>query len=672
MKRLLKYLPLHFLVFLILGIGIQFYIQIWTFGFLKLGLLVLLLIVSLISFRNKKGTTFIAVILFFLIGISAVYIQDARNFKNHYNRFYKKEAKVVVRITKILKSGFYQDKYVAEVVQVRAVKTRGYVLLNIQKDSLQKLLKIDDQILVHTDFMQVSPPLNPNQFNYKLYLAKQGIYHQLFINRTQFLKLSNASSSLVGISAKFRNKIQKALLTYNFKKDEFAVISALLLGQRQGVSKELLTDYAGAGAIHILAVSGLHVGIILLILSFLFRPLEKFKYGSYLKAFCIVLCLWMFAFIAGLSASVVRAVTMFTFLAVGHSLQRKKVVEFSLISSMLFLLIVKPMLLFDVGFQLSYLAVFGIIWLQPKLAAIYKPKFLIAKKIGQLITVSIAAQVGVLPLSIYYFHQFPGLFVLSNLVIIPFLGAILIGGIAVICMSLLHVLPTFLGLMYGYVISLMNAFVSWVAAQEQFLFKELSISFAMMLGCYFFIFFGMLFLIKRTPKSCMYFLATVLLVQSVSLFEEKRANEKEVFIVFHKSSFSVIGIRTGVHMKIQENLDALKREESNAIKPYLVAEQIKEVEKVHFKNYIRFQEQDILIVDSLGVYQVPKLEKPIVVLQYAPKINLERLIHRLKPSLIIADGSNYKSNVNTWEIIAAKNQTPFYDTRKKGAFVMEY
>jgi competence protein ComEC len=169
----------------------------------------------------------------------------------------------------------------------------------------------------------------------------------------------------------------------------------------------------------------------------------------------------------------------------------------------------------------------------------------------------------------------------------------------------------------------------------------------------------------------MFFLATVLLVQSVYLFEEKIANEKEVFIVFHKSRFSIIGIRTGVQMKIQDNIDALKLEESNAIKPYVVAEYIKEVEKVNFKNYIRFKEQDILIVDSLGVYQVSKLERPIVVLQYSPKINLERLIHRLKPSLIIADGSNYKSYVNTWEIISVKNQTSFHDTRKKGAFVIE-
>ena len=672
MKRLLKYVPLHFLVFLILGIVIQFYTQIWTFGFLKLFFVLLFLAISLFAFRKKKESTIIAVMLFFSIGISAVYVQDARNFKNHYSHFYKEETKVVLRISKVLKPGFYQDKYVAEVVQMHTGKTRGAVLLNIQKDSLRERLIIDDQISVNIEFKKVPPPLNGNQFNYKEYLAKQGIYHQLFIESTEFLQLSNTKSSLVGISGKFRNKIQKSLLKYNFKRDELAVITALLLGQRQEISKELLTDYASAGAIHILAVSGLHVGIILLILSFLFKPIEKIKNGTYLKALCIVLLLWMFAFIAGLSASVVRAVTMFTFLAIGQSLQRKKVVEFSLISSMLFLLILKPMFLFDVGFQLSYLAVFGIIWVQPKLVTLYHPRFLIDKKVWQLITVSIAAQVGILPLSIYYFQQFPGLFVLSNLVIIPFLGAILIGGILVIFMSLLNVLPTFLALMYGYVISLMNDFVSWVGAQEQFLFKEISISFAMMLCCYLLIFSGTLFLIKKTPRKFMYFLIVVLLIQSLYFFEERKAIEKESLIVFHKSRFSIIGKRKGLKIKIQQNIDTLKPSEINIIKSYVTAEYIKYVENINFKNFIQFKEKNILIVDSLGVFQLNKLAHPIVILQHSPKINLERLIYRLKPSLIIADGSNYKSYASNWKKISIKYKVPFHDTRKKGFFKLEY
>ena len=670
MKRLFKYLPLHFLVFLILGIGIQFYTQIWTFGFTKLGLLILFLIVSLMLLKRNKAVTFVTFILFFFIGISSVYVQDTRNYKDHYTNFLKQEAKIVLRISKVLKSGFYHDKYVAEVIQINENKTRGEVLLNIEKDSLQNRLKIDARIFVKPTFKRILPPLNPEQFDYKFYLAKQGIQQQLFIETAQFLKMSNSAISFVGISEKFRDKIQKSLLKFNFKKDELAVISALLLGQRQDISKELLTEYASAGAIHILAVSGLHVGVILLILSFLFKPLERVKNGSYLKAFCIVLLLWMFAFIAGLSASVVRAVTMFTFLAVGQSFQRKKVVAFSLISSMLFLLVVKPMFLFNVGFQLSYLAVFAIIWVQPKLVAIYKPKFILDKKIWQLFTVSIAAQVGILPLSIYYFQQFPGLFVLSNLVIIPFLGAILMGGIAVILMSLLTILPPFLAAIYGFVISLMNNFVGWISQQEQFLFKEISISFLMMLGCYCFVFSATVFLINKRPKNLMYFLISILFVQGLYFIEDKTASEKEAFIVFHKSRFSLIGIRKGMKMELQHDLDALKSKEIKAIKSYRVAEYINYIKKVDFNNYINFKEQDILLIDSLGVYQLNKLKNPIVVLQYSPKINLERLIQTLNPRLIIADGSNYKSDANNWEITCFKKAIPYHYTGKKGAFIL--
>ena len=163
----------------------------------------------------------------------------------------------------------------------------------------------------------------------------------------------------------------------------------------------------------------MHVGIILLILSWFLKPLERLRFGKTAKTIFIIIFLWCFAFIAGLSASVVRAVTMFTFLAVGLYFGKKRVVAYSLISSLFFLLIVKPMFLFDVGFQLSYLAVFGIIWVQPKLYQVWKPKNKVLDTIWQLFTVSIAAQVGILPLSLFYFHQFPVLFFVSNLVIIP-------------------------------------------------------------------------------------------------------------------------------------------------------------------------------------------------------------------------------------------------------------
>lgn len=668
MKKLLEYLPLHFVVFLIVGILTQFYTNVWEYGFFKLMTLIVLLLAVLFFISNKIIRTFFAFLLFFCIGISSVYIHTDRNYKNYYSSSLKDNSIAILKVNKVLKSGKYNHKYEVKILQIDAIKTRGKALLNIHKNPFVNVLKVDEILYTKAIFKELHPPLNPYQFDYKSYLVKQGIYQQLFKKKNEYKSLEIEGLSLIGYSAKFRNKIQVALSRYHFKTDELSVIKALLLGQRQDISKGLISDYSKAGAIHILAVSGLHVGIILLILSFLFKPLERLKNGKFIKSILIILILWMFAFIAGLSASVVRAVTMFTFLAIGNAFQRKKITEFSLITSMFFLLLVKPLFLFDVGFQLSYLAVFGIVWIQPKLYKIYKPTYKVDNKLWQLITVSIAAQMGVLPLSLYYFHQFPGLFMLSNLIIIPCLGAILIGGIGIIFMAIIGVLPQVLASSYGFVISLMNNFVSWISQQEYFLFKDISLSFLTMLAFYLLIILGTSFLIKRTSRKGIYLLVSVVLFQAVFLLEKYQKNSKQELLVFHKSRQSILGVRNGSDLKIYHHLDTLKIKKLSMLQVYATAQDLKLRFVEEFPTILSYKGKTILVIDHLGVYQIQDLENPIVILWNSPKLNLKRLIKTLNPSQIIADGSNYKSYVKSWEVTAKKLKIPFHYTGEKGAF----
>jgi competence protein ComEC len=225
---------------------------------------------------------------------------------------------------------------------------------------------------------------------------------------------------------------------------------------------------------------------------------------------------------------------------------------------MFFLLIFKPMFLFDVGFQLSYLAISGIVFIQPKLFKIYKPYYYLDKKIWEIASVSIAAQIGVLPLSLYYFHQFPGLFMFSNILIIPFLGAILVGGITVIILALLGILPQFLMSIYANIISLLNAFVGWIAHQEQFLVQEISLSLIMMLVIYISIVWSCRFLIKRVFERLVYVLVGIILVQSVCLYENHQKKNKTEFVVFHKNRNSIIANRVGEKLMIHHDLDSLK------------------------------------------------------------------------------------------------------------------
>lgn len=325
------------------------------------------------------------------------------------------------------------------------------------------------------------------------------------------------------------------------------------------------------------------------------------------------------------------------------------------------------MFLFDVGFQLSYLAVFGIVWVQPLLYSIWTPKLRFLDKGWQLFTVSIAAQAGILPISLYYFHQFPGLFILSNLIIIPFLGTILFGGIVIIILATFNILPQFLANIYGSIISLMNYFVSWVSKQEVFLLKELSMSFEAMIAWYIFIIFLFQLWFRKTYNNIVLFLTSTIILQGVYLYEKSQRVNKSEFIVFHKSRYSILGERNRNELNVFSSLNDSILLQEKILQSYRVAQGIisKNIDSISY--IASFNNKQILIVDSLGMYQIKKLKNPIVVLKNNPKINLSRLIYWLKPKQIIADGSNYKSYINGWKETCYKQKTPFWYTGQNGA-----
>ncbi len=671
MKKLLGYLPFHFLLFLIVGIYCQFYTDYWDFG-IVISLVALLILLSFgFLLRKTPVFPFLTWTTFYFLGIILVSINDERKNESYFANHLAKENRIVLTIKKVLKPGSFHDKYVVEVTQINDQSTQGLILLNVQKDTTQNGLKIDHKIYTKQNFSNIKRPLNPHQFDYKSYLAKQGIRKQLFLDSNQFLKLESNSRSLLRIIAEIRTDIQSSLKKYHFSEDEYAVINALILGQRQDISKELINDYSKAGAIHILAVSGLHVGIILLILSALLKPIERLKKGKFIKLVLMILFLWFFALIAGMSASVVRAVTMFSAVAIGQFLNKRNSIEQSLIFSMLILLLCKPMFLFDVGFQLSYLAVFGIIWIQPKLYTLWNPRFKIIDKVWQLITVSIAAQFGILPLSLFYFHQFPGLFLLSNLVIIPFLGTILILGITIIILASLSILPQFLADLYGFIISLLNDFIQFISRQEQFLFTDISFSGLMTLVFYLVIIAGMQFFQKRNANRLLLLLTSILLFQSVMMYEKFEKEKKNEFIVFHKSRNSIFGNRIGEELLVYHDLDSINIHKQSLLTNYKVGERIQEKIKKGQSNIYYQDDQQILVVDSLGVYQLDTLKNPIVILKQSPRINLRRLIIELNPKQIIADGSNYKSFINQWKQTCIKTKTPFWSTSQNGAYILK-
>ena len=670
MKKLLGYLPFHFLLFLIAGICCQFYTDYWNYGIVISACILIFL--SLTAYWQRKTLFFVFItwITFFLTGMILVYENDATNHTNYFEKYLKNTSKVILAIDKVLKPGNYHHKYVADVVQVDSKKTIGHVLLNIEKDSMLLLFHPGDLVFLKNKFQDIKSSLNPHQFNYKNYLAKQGIHQQVYATKKELLLLDQTSTSFLGFIAALRLKIQQSLQQYEFSEDELAVMNALLLGQRQEISKELSDNYSKAGAIHILAVSGLHVGIILLILSFLLKPIERVNKGKLIKLVLVILFLWFFAVLAGMSASVTRAVTMFSAIALGKFFNKRNAVEHSLIFSMFIILLWKPLFLFDVGFQLSYTAVFGIIWVQPVLYQLWKSNFFIVDKGLQLITVSVAAQLGVLPISLFYFHQLPGLFFISNLIIIPFLGVILGLGLVVLVLSYMSILPLFLEGFYGDVISILNNVVALVARQEKFLFSEISFSVIKMIFFYLFIILGFQLFLKFNTKRCFLFLGSILAFQCVFIIEKYTIAQKSELIVFHKSKNTIIGKRKGSSFEVYHSMDSLQISSQKLLINYKVGENISSQNYLKLSNLMYYKKQVVLIIDKDGLYDIKELNSPIVVLRQSPKINLQRLAEKLKPAIIIADGSNYKSYIENWKTTCKNFKIPFWTTYNQGAYIL--
>ena len=610
-----------------------------------------------------------------LVGVLVTNFHNEKNDSNHYTHQISKEKDdlktITFRIREVLKPGSYYDKYIIDLLHVNNNKISGKALLNIEKDAATKPLIVDAIYITKTEFKDLINPLNPNQFNYKSYLEKKYIYHQIFIAEPSLFKIKTKNLTLFGIANNIRNHMNEKLKCYNFKPDELAIINALLIGQRQDISEEVYTSYTNAGAIHILAISGLHIGIILLMLQFILKPIEQIKYGVFLKTVLLVAILWGFAIIAGLSASVTRAVTMFSIVAIAMNLKRPTNIYNTLAISAFIILLFKPMFLFDVGFQLSYLAVFAIVAVDPLLYKLWKPKFWLLDKLWHTLTVTVSAQLGIIPLSLYYFHQFPSLFFLSNLIIIPLLGIILGYGIVLILLAVLNILPQFIATIYGYIINLMNGFVAWVSKQELFLLKDIPFGILYVLVSYLFIYALVRFYIKRNFSALKLLLIAILIGQCALIYTTYERPKNE-FIVFHKSRYTLLGNSTNTKITISSDFDSITKSENNIIKDYTIGNHIKTIAKDSIQLLYFLNKKKLLVIDSLGVYNIKSFQPDYVLLRQSPKINLNRLIDSIQPKYIIADGSNYKSYISQWERVCKKRKLPFHQTSKKGAFIITY
>jgi competence protein ComEC len=352
-------------------------------------------------------------------------------------------------------------------VAVRQVSTagqwmsrQGNVLLYLSKQDFKKPFAYGDVLLLKGSPQSIPAPGNPGEFDYRQYLSYRQIYHQQFAHAGDVRHVGyDPPGALMRHAVAARLWADRVIRRFVPGEREHGLASALVLGVTDGLDNEVLQAYAATGALHVLSVSGLHVGIVYWLLLLVLRPLQKTYSGKWILAIVSIFVLWGYAFVTGLSPSVLRAVTMFSFMALARPMNRQMNIYNTLAASAFCLLLVDPFMIMSVGFQLSYLALLGIVYFQPGIYALWEPKGRLWDEVWKVSSVSLAAQFATFTVGLLYFHQFPNYFLIANFVVIPASFGVLIVGLVLLAVSAVPVVAGFLGMVLGWIVQVMNGFV---------------------------------------------------------------------------------------------------------------------------------------------------------------------------------------------------------------------
>jgi len=356
-------------------------------------------------------------------------------------------------------------KVVAEIMEGEngVLQHRQRVVLYIGFDSMACQLRYGDLLLLTTRFQKIKNSENPDAFDYERYMMRRGICYTGFVAAKSWKRVGSCvPAPLKQVAHWMQQRLAGIFSAAGMEGEEYAIISAILLGDDDTMDPSLKSAYAAAGVSHILCVSGMHVGVIFMIINFLLKPLDLFPKMRLLKAVILLAIIWLYAAITGLSPSVTRSATMFTFVTFGSLLNRHTNVFHSLLASLFILLVINPLLLFEVGFQLSYLAVFGIVLFQPKIVEIWRPKYRVVRYFWELMAVSVAAQLFTFPICTYYFGQFANYFLLSNLSVVSLSFLVMVTGVALLALSFVPWLGKFVTLVLTWEIRVMNRIILFI------------------------------------------------------------------------------------------------------------------------------------------------------------------------------------------------------------------
>lgn len=656
---------------------------------------VVLVSFSILPFFNKTSYSkkwvpgvLINVALFFA-GIFTAFVNTERFYPNHISVLDQKTYQFVVmaNANAIEKNKSY--KLEVEILNLfengTSKNVNGKAILYLEKDSISSVIKYGDLLLVNGALQPLQQAQNPSQFNYKQFLLFHQITKQAYIPSTSFVATGiNKGNPILKWIYSLREKLLSILLQHGLEGREFAVAAALILGYTDELDPEIMRAYAGSGALHVLSVSGLHVGIMYVVVAWMLAFLDKTRNGKIIKAILLLAFLAFYAMITGLSPSVLRAAVMFGFIVIAKSFNYHTNVYNTLAASAICLLIYDPYLIMQVGFQLSYLAVIGIVTFQPLLVDLWEPRTKLMSWVWEITCVSVAAQIATAPLGFLYFHQFPVYFMISNLIVIPVSTGILYLGLATLLSSFIPILCNCLTLLLKWMILFLNKSVEITEELPYSILGGIDISIIETWMLYFIVVSFFVFITQKNITGLYVSLIALLIISITQFLESIEQNLQQKFIVYNVNGNSVYDVINGTQNNfyaptalISDKDKMLFNIEHNWWKCGIAKQKIIKLDSIYPSGGILpliSCNKRILAIDrnfNSQIIYTQKLKTDFIILRENTEVDIEELKKYFNPELIIFDSSNSAKMCRKWQSACKKTGIKFYNVVKQGAFIVD-
>lgn len=433
---------------------------------------VLLLLFTFLKTRVELLSTLKAVsvlAIFIIIGYGAAAIHDHRNNTNWYGNHADSSEAMVVRVERPPQEKARTIKLWVTVTQIlsrsQSQKAIGNALVYVYKTDTTPVFAMGDELLIPARWQPIVNLGNPHAFDYARFCSRNNIYHQQFLNASEIIRFRQGQSSKLPLSERVHAWAMQQLSMHVKDTGTLGLLQAMLLGDEVNFKEEDRQLYVDTGIIHVVAISGGHIAFLMFLITSALFWIKKKKH-QWMKLAIAVPIVIFYVMVAGAPPSAVRAAMIFTLLAMGSILGKEHTTLNTLLAAAFFILLVAPMWLFAVGFQLSFVAVLSLILFYRKIESLYPTRIFAVRFIWKTIAASIAAELLIAPLVIYYFHLLPAMFLLANVIAVLLMGMVMSLGLAIILLSswlpmgasLLAVVVTYIVKGFHIVIALLRSF----------------------------------------------------------------------------------------------------------------------------------------------------------------------------------------------------------------------